>query len=153
MQHEPLGGAAVVERIAQDWMAQSVAGVNTELMRAPGDGPKLDACAIGLAGQNPKVGRCGAALNVIDDLIRPIVNIETHGKVDRALIIAHKPADKRNVAFLGLAFFELERELALRIGIERDDHQARGVHIEPVNDQLPERERRCIGLWLIERRV
>lgn len=153
VEHESRGWRTPIQRIAQDRVPQPVAGVDAELVRASGDGAELDAGAIGLAGQDAEVRDRGASLNVIDDLIGPVGDIEPHGQVDRAFIIADEPGDKSDVSLFGLAIFELERELALRIGIERNDHQARGVHVETVDDQLAESERGGIGFARVERGV
>lgn len=132
-------------------MSESAACMHAQLMRTARDGSEFNSGAVGFAGEYPEVRFGFAALLVVHDLVRPVVDVEAYRQVDRALVVPDEAAEERDVAFFGLALLKLHREFTLRVGVERDDHQPGRIHVEPVHDQLTKRERLAIGPARVER--
>ena len=76
----------------------------------------------------------GLAVDGIVELPRPIVEIDAQGKIDRAVVTRHGAFDDRDVALVDLPHRELSLELVVGRQILGDQHHARGVEVEPVND-------------------
>ena len=106
-----------------------------QLVAAAGDGFEAHAGAIDLAADDLPAGECMPAVHVVDDLTRAVVDVETHGQIDHTPVGGDVAFEQRDVGFLRDALFELHGEFALGIGIERDDHEAGGVHVEAMDDE------------------
>ena len=77
----------------------------------------------------------GLAVLVIDMLQRAVRPVDAKRQIDLAAIARDLTPDPRDIGLLDLPFLELQAEMALRMGTEREDHDARGVHIEPVHQE------------------
>ena len=80
-------------------------------------------------------GDAGAALDVVDDLDGAVGDVGADGEGDFAAFGGEGAVDEGDVAFVDLAVFELHGEVALGIGIEAEEEEAGGVHVEAVDDE------------------
>ncbi len=65
---------------------------------------------------------------------------------EHALVRLHDPLDDRDVAAVGVPRRELALETSLRLGRLRDDQEARGLAVEPVDDERPARWPRALQI-------
>jgi hypothetical protein len=72
---------------------------------------------------------------VIDLLQRPVRPIYGKGQIDGALVLLQNTPDPRNIGLLHLPPFELQAEVALRMGCEGEDHHTGCIPIQPVHEK------------------
>jgi hypothetical protein len=146
VKHQPLGRLTAVQPIADDRPVQSRRGMDTKLVRPSGLGSELDADAAGLAGERSPPGQGGAAPVVIHHLDGAVVDIQSHGQIDLALIPRKgvmarlergmcSMAEQCDVRSARLASLELHGKIALGLGIECKDEQPGCLHVEAVDHE------------------
>lgn len=142
-------GLGAVKDIAEDgvadagrawmWAVQAagagVCAVDAELVRAPGDGCKFEACAISFERQGAPTRGGGAVVFEVDELVGAIGEVGTDGEVDDPRFEANGTLDEGGVVLADDAVFELEGEGTLGVGVETEDDEAGGVHVEAVDHE------------------
>jgi hypothetical protein len=81
------------------------------------------------------VGLRGFPGLVVHVLERTIGPVDDQRQVDGAGLLRHLAPDAGVVGLLHVAAFELQAEMALGRGGEREDHDAGGVHVETMDKQ------------------
>jgi hypothetical protein len=65
-----------VQAVTDDGNAKSDEGMHAQLMRTTGLGPHCDTGATALAGQDPPLGDSGFSMDRVDDLARPVIEVD-----------------------------------------------------------------------------
>lgn len=110
-------------------------GVEAELVGAAGGGLEADAGLACVDGEEAPAGGGGLALEMIDDLVWTPRGVEAHGAGDDALVVVGDGFEDGGVVLFDGAGLELGGEGALGFGSEAEDEDARGVHVEAVDDE------------------
>ena len=109
--------------------------VDAQLVGSPGSRVEFNTGAVDLTGDNPPVGLRGTPMRVVDDLIGAIVDVRAERLVDRAALTRHVAREQRDIGLFDLASLELYRDGTLGLRIERNNEQARRIHVEAVDGQ------------------
>lgn len=127
-----------VERVANDWNSQTprMRRVNSELMGTSGQGLEEHAGKTVLNADLFPSSNSDFSVDGVVDLHGPIVDIKTKGEFKSPALSIQFPLQQSDITFLGLATMELNRNMAVGGGGPRDNHQARGIHIQPVHGRL-----------------
>lgn len=128
------GGLMRVEDVAENRPA-AFAEVDAELVRASGDRFEFDQRMVVERAQDAEAGEAGLAEGVIDDLSRTPGDIRSNGQVDFADERVGNARDDRDVSLSSRAMFELRGEQAVGLRIKGEDHEARGIHVEAMDDE------------------
>src|SRR5436190_6522104 len=135
---QELAGEAVAAGVAIAWITrQGMADrreVGADLVRAAGLQPRLDEGVPGQALDHPEMGARLSGGPTAHRPPRGAPEVAPEGGVDRPRARARLALDQRQVAALHLAPLDLGREAAVRLVPSGDDHQSRGVLVEPVDD-------------------
>ena len=118
---------------AQDGMPQ-LAHVNAQLVRAASDRFQDHPRAIGLALDHAVAGQGVLAALVTDHLPGAILPIAGNGQVDLALVFSHDTVDHRGIGLFDLALLELAADMGVGRLVQGNDHDARGVQVQPMHD-------------------
>ena len=116
--------------------------VDAQLMSAAGMGIEPEATTTVIEAGDNVVGRQrGAAVDGVNHLTRPVVEVGAQGQTDDALVALGLALDDSHIALLDGVGGELPLQVVVgRHGLG-DDHQPTGVHVEAVDDE----RRRGIG--------
>ena len=74
-----------------------------------------------------------------------MVDVGSDGKVDLAPIALDVSIEQGDVGLLDEAALELARQVSVGIGIEGEDDEARGVHVETMDDEGAGRPRKGLA--------
>lgn len=131
-------GACSVKGIADNRDAESffMKGMEAQLVGAAGDGHEVDPGKPILKADFFPMRDAHFAVHFIVNLDWAVFNIEPEWQLDGAAVFFQNAIEQGDVAFAGLAFVKLAREMAVRLGGAGDDDEAGGVHIEPVHRWL-----------------
>ena len=108
--------------------------VEPDLVGATGDRCDLEPCAVGDASVHPPAGLGGAAGLGIDAIPRWPRRIAGDRQVDHAFVGLRLATHETLVSFAYCSCLKLSAEVPLGSGVERHQHQARGVAVEPVDN-------------------
>ena len=127
-------GAASVEVVADNGNAEAfgVGRVDAELMGASGNGVEGDAGVIVFNADLLPLGGADLAVDFVVDLVWAIVDIETEREGNRSFVLGEDSVEESEIVFFDGAVLELDREMAMGLGGETEDHEAGSVHVETV---------------------
>lgn len=130
--------AGTVKPVSKDWNSQSVfrRGVDAELVGSSGNRNKLHSCFFIAGAQHLPMRDAGFSVNRIINLVRTVFDVEAEGEFDGSFVTGHFAVEQGDVALFCFAMFKLPRQLTVRIGGQRQHHQAGGIHIEPMHGGL-----------------
>ena len=109
--------------------------MDAQLVRPPGLGEKPEAGLGVIRALHPPFGHGGAAVFMVDHLLGTIGPVDRQRQVDHAGLFAHPARDAGDIGLLRLTFLELQPKVALRMRRQREDHDARGVPVQPVHQE------------------
>ena len=72
---------------------------------------------------------------MVDHLFGPVGPVDTDRQIDHARLFARRAKDMCHIGLLGLPFFELQPKVALGMGRAGKDHDARGISVQPMDQQ------------------
>ena len=122
-----------IERITQNGMA-NLTHVDAKLVRAPGFGMKPDP-AFAVTCLEPSPIGDGLATFGIDFLQRAIGPVDHDRHVDCALCFGQTTPNPCDIGLFHLSFLELKAEVALGMGRQSEDHDARCVPVKSMHQQ------------------
>ena len=144
MEHEARGRLAfrrAIKRIPQYRMPKRQ-HMHPKLMRTTRFWAQFYARFLRAAVDHLPIGLCGAAGLMANHLPGPIRPIDDDWQINRAALRLHMPPDPGHIGLLRLAFFKLQPQMTLGMGLQRKNHDARGISIQPMH----QKRRGIIGL-------
>ncbi len=112
-------------------------GVDAQLMGAAGVRGEADSRVGGPPFDHLPVGDAWLAVDRIEDLQGAVVHINAEGEFDVARVRFDDSLYQCDVALVHPALFELQGQMAVRLGGESEYHQSRGLHIQAMGGQRP----------------
>lgn len=131
---EIAGGACGVERIAEDRVADGL-HMHPQLVGAAGFGEEAHPRGAVFYAHPAPISLSGFAGVVVHMLQGAIGPVDDQRQVDLAFFLGDLAPDAGDVGLFGVSFLELQAEVALCVGRAGEDHDARGIHIEAVNQE------------------
>ena len=126
-------GCVGIQRVAQNRMPER-GQMQADLVRTTGEGHHFQAGAVGVAAQHPPAGLGRTAGDRIDAIPWGPHEVAGDRQIDQPVIGRWQAPHEALVSLPHRAGFELSAEISLGVDIEGHQHEARGVAVEPVDD-------------------
>lgn len=114
-------------------------GVDTQLVCAPRHGNHRQPGAVGLSREHPEVCLRGWRLGVVHDLVGAVLEVGTDRQIHNAGLRQAGAAHQGSVDLPSPALGELLAQEPLGAGVQPEDENPRGVHVETVCDERARR--------------
>ena len=133
----PRGGVRI-QWIAQDGMSQGLQ-MDPELVAAPGHRSQQQPAAVrgGVVSQQRPAGEGRPAPRPVHHLARPVRPVRRQRQVDHAPGSRRPAAHHRQVVLLHPAPLERPTQARLRLGVQGEDQQPGGVHVQAMHHPRP----------------
>jgi len=123
-----------IEPVANDGdaQAQRMSGVQAQLMGAPGQGGEFDPAALAFDALEPPAADAHLPVQRVMDLVGPVVRVQAEWQGDFARLPAQSSFQQGDISLVHQSFRKLEGKMAMGRAGPGHNHQAGGIHVEPV---------------------